>query len=111
MRGDETVSAEASSTALAIITETINRNHLNRDDPIQGDPLTDATAAELWVDRARVLHELIGSALTEEETARGVIAQVADLAAVAFEVLAINRGEDALTVVQQLALSWEARRE
>ena len=60
MRGDETVSAEASSTALAIITETINRNHLNRDDPIQGDPLTDATAAELWVDRARVLHELIG---------------------------------------------------
>jgi len=49
--------------------------------------------------------------LSEEETARAMIAQVADLAAVAFEVLAINRGEDALTVVQQLALSWEARRE
>jgi len=56
-------------------------------------------------------HILASRLLSEEETARGMIAQVADLAAVAFEVLAINRGEDALTVVQQLALSWEAQRE
>ena len=37
-------------------------------------------------------HILASRLLSEEETARGMIAQVADLAAVAFEVLAINRG-------------------
>ena len=91
-------------TAIAIITETVNRNRLNVTEPIEGDPLQKNAAAGPWLARAKVLHELIGSSIADEASSRATIAFIADLTAILLERVAAQSDTDPFEILQRIAL-------